>query len=407
MIKNRIKFLAVAMTIIAAAVFGMQSCSNDDEKNDYLIIFEPKNITMLVNSTATITASTYPATVDLTWESDNPSVATVNGQGVVTAVSAGTANISATSTRKDRKSKVCAVTVIGEIEIKLSANAINLVEGNTQTLTAEIIPSNVSQEVTWSSGDLSVATVDGSGTVTAIAAGTTTITATSALNPGRTAECSVTVELLLSIVAMDKITGLWRFEDANNLTMSTIGSNLQATGGAYESIDGPDGTKAVKPSSGSTYKIIHNIPANGGGARVNEYTLMLDIRGTKADFNGWISVCNTRDGNNGEGVLWIDDVGRIGYATLGGYSSITVQPDTWHRVVIAAKLGESLKIYIDGNLAFTASNNIDKDGLMSLPLDGLHVGTDGTNYPGPSFAEICIWNQALTDDQIAELGGVQ
>jgi hypothetical protein len=203
------------------------------------------------------------------------------------------------------------------------------------------------------------------------------------------------------------LVGVWTFEDAGNLTKATIGADLTAGGGAYTSIDGPDGTKAVKPGSGSTLTIHHGIGANGGGSKVNEYTLMLDVRGSVAEFAGWLSVCNTRDGNSGEGVLWIDGDGKIGYATLGGYSSDALSPDTWHRVVIAAKLGESLKVYIDGNPVFTARSSTDVDGLMSLPLDGVYIGADGAGYPGPSFAEVRIWNMQLTDAQIAELGGAK
>jgi hypothetical protein len=214
-------------------------------------------------------------------------------------------------------------------------------------------------------------------------------------------------DVILTVTQDTPLVGVWTFEDADNLTKATAGADLIAGGGSYISIDGPGSAKAVQPGSGSYYKIVHGIEANGGGMKVNEYTLMLDVRGSAAEFANWLSVLNTRDGNSGEGVVWIDGNGQIGYAALGGYSAPALTPDTWRRVVIAAKLGESLKIFVDGNLAFTATSNYDVDGLMSLPLDGLHIGTDGTNYPGPSFAEIRIWDIQLNDEQIAELGGAQ
>ena len=69
----------------------------------------------------------------------------------------------------------------------------NLTAGSTGQLKATISPSNATnQNVTWSSGNTSVATVDASGNVKAIQAGTTTITVTTE-DGNKTATCAVTV----------------------------------------------------------------------------------------------------------------------------------------------------------------------------------------------------------------------
>ena len=71
---------------------------------------------------------------------------------------------------------------------------LELFTGNTATLTATVEPDNATnQNVTWSSSDPSVATV-ANGVVTAVGAGTATITATAADGSGKTAACTVTVE---------------------------------------------------------------------------------------------------------------------------------------------------------------------------------------------------------------------
>ena len=68
-----------------------------------------KNITSIyVGNTEQLTATTYPENQTVTWESSNESVATVNANGVVTGVSAGTATITATY---DGSSESCVVTV--------------------------------------------------------------------------------------------------------------------------------------------------------------------------------------------------------------------------------------------------------------------------------------------------------
>lgn len=76
--------------------------------------------------------------------------------------------------------------------VSLSPSTLNLVENETGTLTATVLPNNATnKDVTWESSNTSVATVDASGLVTAVSAGTTNITATADGN--KTATCTVTV----------------------------------------------------------------------------------------------------------------------------------------------------------------------------------------------------------------------
>ena len=77
--------------------------------------------------------------------------------------------------------------------VSLNTSTLNLVENETDTLTATVEPSNATnKDVTWESSNTSVATVDASGLVTAVSAGTATITVTTA-DGSKQATCSVTV----------------------------------------------------------------------------------------------------------------------------------------------------------------------------------------------------------------------
>ncbi|MBE6945614.1 MAG: hypothetical protein E7459_05955, partial [Ruminococcaceae bacterium] len=79
----------------------------------------------------------------------------------------------------------------------LAPKSVSLLRGNTTTLTAVVQPWTViDRTVTWTSADETIATVDENGVVTGIGAGTTTITATSNLDPSFSASCEVTVETL-------------------------------------------------------------------------------------------------------------------------------------------------------------------------------------------------------------------
>ncbi|MBP1534298.1 MAG: leucine-rich repeat protein, partial [Ruminococcus sp.] len=80
--------------------------------------------TLTVNGNETLTATVSPddaANKTVTWSSNNEAVATVDADGVVTAVSAGTANITATATNgtadtSDDKTATCAVTVNADVQ---------------------------------------------------------------------------------------------------------------------------------------------------------------------------------------------------------------------------------------------------------------------------------------------------
>lgn len=77
--------------------------------------------------------------------------------------------------------------------VTLNKSAVTLTEGNTETLMATVTPDDATNKaVTWSSSNEDVATVDGNGTVSAIAEGAATITVTTS-DGGKTVNCEVTV----------------------------------------------------------------------------------------------------------------------------------------------------------------------------------------------------------------------
>ena len=84
--------------------------------------------------------------------------------------------------------------------VSLDKTSISLVEGSSETLTATVSPDNAdNKKVSWKSSATGVATVDDSGKVTAVKAGSATVTVTTA-DGGKTATCSVTVTEAAKIV---------------------------------------------------------------------------------------------------------------------------------------------------------------------------------------------------------------
>ena len=154
--------------------------------------------TLNKGATETLTVTRTPSSVSyptISWSSSNTSVATVDGNGKVTAVGNGTATITAKTTDGTNISKTCSVTVRTPVTgVTVSPTTLTLNVGGTYTLAKTISPSGASnQNVVWSTNNTAVATVDSSGKVTAVGKGTCTITCTSSENSNYKGTCAVTV----------------------------------------------------------------------------------------------------------------------------------------------------------------------------------------------------------------------
>lgn len=135
----------------------------------------------------------------LTWSSSNPSVATVDANGLVTAVAEGQATITAKTNDASGVSATCVITVEKVVvlvgEIVLDQTVAELEVGNTLQLTASVLPADADDAtVTWSSSDETLATVSASGLVEALAVGEVVITATANDESGVSASCTITIK---------------------------------------------------------------------------------------------------------------------------------------------------------------------------------------------------------------------
>ena len=157
----------------------------------------PTTVTVGLGTTQQLNATIAPANAtnqNVTWTSSNTAVATVNASGLVMAVSAGIATITV-KTVDGNKTATSAITVaaIPVSSVAVSPTSTSLYAGNTQQLSATISPANATNKnVTWSSSNNAIATVNSIGLVTAVAAGTATITATTQ-DGNKTASATITV----------------------------------------------------------------------------------------------------------------------------------------------------------------------------------------------------------------------
>ena len=166
------------------------------------VTLDKTSVELTEGDETTLTATVNPDNAtnkNVTWKSSDSSVAEVV-DGKVTAVKAGSATITVT-TEDGGKTATCEVKVnaktvepevVAVTGVTLDKTSVELTEGDETTLTATVNPDNATNKnVTWKSSDSSVATVV-DGKVTAVKAGTATITVTTE-DGGKTATCEVKV----------------------------------------------------------------------------------------------------------------------------------------------------------------------------------------------------------------------
>ena len=132
-------------------------------------------------------------TDEVSWKSSDEKVVQVADMGEITAWSLGTATIKVTV---GDVSASCKVTVTQPVtSISLNVTSLVLEAGDTQKLTATVSPSSAeNKEITWSTSNEEIVTVDEQGLVTGHRKGSATVTATAQDGSGVSKRCEVEVK---------------------------------------------------------------------------------------------------------------------------------------------------------------------------------------------------------------------
>ena len=182
--KGIVKALAPGeCTITAALSNGETATAKVTVPNSFSI--SPTSLELLPGEEKTI-AVTDLKERSLTWESSDPSIATVDDKGKVTAVAPGKVTITVSTDSGEKLS--CEVTV----KTPPLAIAKTTLEMNVGDATILKTTGGSGEPLEWVSSDPAVATVSASGKVTGKAAGTATITATDK-KIGQSVTCEVTI----------------------------------------------------------------------------------------------------------------------------------------------------------------------------------------------------------------------
>ena len=196
------------------------------------ISLDKTSATLKATETLTLKATITPATTtdkSVTWKSSNTSVATVDANGLVTAVAVGEATITATTADGSYKSATCKITVAKTLaeSVTLDKTSATLKATETLTLKATIAPATTTNKsVTWKSSNEAVATVDANGKVTAVAVGEATITVTTTDGSNKSATCKITVaKTLAESVTLNKTTASLKATETLTLVATVLPEN--------------------------------------------------------------------------------------------------------------------------------------------------------------------------------------
>lgn len=298
-------------------------------------------MTMTEGDTQELSATVMPSEASdksVTWSSDNDSVASVSSSGVVSAKAEGSANITV-KTNDGGKVATCRVSVMKKViavtGITLNKTSLTLKEGESETLTATVSPSDATDKtVTWTSSNTAVATVS-NGKVTAKAVGTATITAKAG---DKTATCTVTVissgpeavDLGLSVKWASYNVGATKPEEYGNYYAwgeTTTKSNYEWS--TYKWFNGSE-TTVTKYNTSSSYGTVDNrtqLEMQDDAARANwggKWRMP-----TRAEFAELIHNCTwtwtTQDGKNGYKVTSKNNENSIFLPAAGARDGTSVE----------------------------------------------------------------------------------
>jgi uncharacterized protein YjdB len=184
------------------SVFGtvyLTTCTSQPPVLVTGVTVSPTSQTINVGGTVQLVATVAPSNAtnqNVTWSTSNASFATVSSTGLVTGVAQGSATITVTTVDQG-KTATSAITVtttnVPVTGVTVSPTSQSLNVGGTVQLTATVAPSNATNKnVTWSTSNASAATVNSTGLVTAVGAGSANITVTT-VDQGKTAVSVITV----------------------------------------------------------------------------------------------------------------------------------------------------------------------------------------------------------------------
>jgi hypothetical protein len=154
------------------------------------------------------------------------------------------------------------------------------------------------------------------------------------------------------------------------------------------------------------------VPANGGGAYVNDYTMIWDLYIPSLN---WTALMNTAPDHSNDADFYVADDGTVGIGALGYSSSSVVAAGQWYRIAFVQDQTDNKSLYyVNGTQVFSGAAG-GLDGRFSLytgsdappQLVILGEGDTSGNYANDLYLSAFYFSDTvLSDATIAGFGGV-
>ena len=227
---GKITALKVGTAKITATTVSRKMTATCEVKVNPIVVtgvsLNKPTLTMLEGSTDALIATVAPNNAtnkNVSWTTSNNSIVAIDSFGKITALKVGTETITV-KTEDGSKTATCQVTVNPIVVTGVSLDKIKttITEGLTDVLIATVAPNNATNKnVSWASSNDTIAKVDSFGKITAIKAGTATITVKTT-DGNKAATCQVTVN---PIVIAIKQSTLSIQENSTETLVATITPN--------------------------------------------------------------------------------------------------------------------------------------------------------------------------------------
>ena len=305
---------------------------------------------------ATISPNTTNIKNKITWTSTNNNIATVDSNGLVRGYANGTVTITATTANgKSTKATITVQTSPTTIFLDKTNIVFDMSKNRTAQLTVRYNPStsNVNKGITWTSSNNSVATVDGSGRVTAKGNGNATITAKTA--NGKTAQCQIQVITSITSISLNKTSATIEAIAGQSNTLQLIATVNPST--ATENIQWTSSNWNVLHVSQSGLVTVQNV----GSAVITVSNPNGTVKATCSISVNWAPISFS-----------LQTLGRKGKGSFGSWSG-TVPPGVkYAKVTFNLTLNKTLR---DRTITINYSGNAD-----SKSWDYWFDGSFGNNH---------------------------
>ena len=196
---SRIGRTLATAVVVAWSGWSCSSTAPDATPQVAAIVVTPSSSTLALNAQLPLQAQvqdgsgTIVPDASVTWTVQDPNIVSVSAAGVVTGLAIGSTQVAANALGKSGIATIT-VTRTPVASVVLLPNQASVAIGATFQLSASTLDAGggtlTGRAIIWTTSNAAVATVNASGLVTGVAAGTTTITAAS---EGKTSTSTVTV----------------------------------------------------------------------------------------------------------------------------------------------------------------------------------------------------------------------